>query len=84
MGLINVVGELAFDAPISPEDLATLECSDGRCYERCRLHLVHLLLAVDRKRALLLFHAPDAESVRVAFRHMRVACEHVWACGEVP
>lgn len=84
MGLINVVGELSFDAPINPEELAKLECSDGRCYESFRLHLVHLLLALDRKRALLLFHAPDAESVRLAFRHMHVAFEHVWACGEVP
>jgi hypothetical protein len=82
MELINVIGELSFDAPISPKDLAELQCPDAWCLCSCRVRLVNVFLAHDRKRAVLLFQAPDAESVRQAFRHTQAHFDQIWPCAE--
>ena len=55
MEMINVIGELSFDVPIAPEELAKLQCSDGWCFGSRRVRLLGLFLARDRKRAVLLF-----------------------------
>jgi len=53
MELINVIGELSFDAPIAPKDLAKLQCPDSWCPGSCRVRLVKVFLAHNRKRAVL-------------------------------
>jgi hypothetical protein len=81
MEVINVIGELRFDAPIAPVELAKLQCSDGWCFGSRRVRLVGLFLARNRKRAVLLFQAPDAESVRQAFRHTQTHFDDIWPCA---
>jgi hypothetical protein len=84
MELINVIGELSFEAPIAPTELAKLQCPDAWCLGSCRVRLVSLFLAHNRKRAVLLFQAPDAESVRQAFRNTQTHFEQLWPCAEQP
>jgi hypothetical protein len=81
MELVNVIGELSFDAPLASLELAKLQCSDKWCFGSCRVRLVRLFLARNRKRALLLFQAPDAESVRQAFRHTQTHFDEIWPCA---
>jgi hypothetical protein len=79
-GLTDVVGELSFDTPIALADLMALEQSCVPCFATHRVQLVGLFLARDRRRAVLLFRAPDAESVRLACRHATLPFERVWQC----
>src|SRR5262245_55140331 len=81
MEVINVIGEFSCDAPIAPVTLAKLQCPDGWCFGSRRVRLVGLFLASDRKRAVLLFQAPDAESVRQAFRHTQIHFDDIWPCA---
>jgi hypothetical protein len=81
-GLTDVIGELSFETPIAPADLTAIERSWAPCFEKYRVQLVALFLARDRKRAVLLFRAPDAESVRLACRHVTLPFERVWQCPE--
>jgi len=81
MEVINVIGELSFDAPLAPVGLAKLQRSDGWCFGNCRVRLVRLFLARNRKRAVLVFEAPDAESVRQAFRHTQTHFDDIWPCA---
>lgn len=83
LALINVIGELSFDAPIALEDIAKLECSYTWCFANCRVRLVRGFLARNGKRAVLLFQAPDAESVRQALRQAQTPFEQIWPCAEV-
>jgi len=76
--LTDVVAEFRFDAPTSAAELAAIELSCAWCFETHRVQLVRLFLARDRKRAVLVFRAPDAESVRLACRHAGMPFE--WAC----
>jgi hypothetical protein len=80
-GLTDVVGELSFDSPIALADLMALEQSCPPCFASHRVQVVGLFLARDRRRAVLLFRAPDAESVRLACRHLMLPFERVWQCS---
>jgi hypothetical protein len=40
---------------------------------------VRTYLAADRKRAIVLYQAPDAESVRLALQAASIPVERVWA-----
>jgi hypothetical protein len=82
-GLTDVVGELSFNTPIVLADLAAIERSCTWCFESHRVQLVRLFLARNRKRAVLVFRAPDAESVRLACRHAQMPLERVWPCRQV-
>jgi hypothetical protein len=81
--LSDVLGELSFDTPTTLSDLAAIERSCAWCFETYRVQLVRLFLARNRKRAILLFRAPDAESVRLACRHAQLPFERVWPCRQV-
>jgi hypothetical protein len=41
-----------------------------------------MFLARNRKRAVLLFQAPDAESVRQALRHAQTPFDRIWSCAQ--
>jgi hypothetical protein len=71
----HVVGELRFDTPTTPAELAALERSCAWCFESHRVQLLQLFLARNCMRAVLLFRAPDAEAVRVVCRHLEMALE---------
>jgi hypothetical protein len=79
-GLTDVIGELSFDTPMALADLIALEQSCPPCFAAHRVQLAGLFIARDRRRAVLLFRAPDAESVRLACRHVTLPFERVWQC----
>lgn len=79
--LIDVVAELSFGTPTTLAALSTIERTCEWCFEIHRVHLVRLLLSRDRMRAILVFRAPDAESVRLACQHAQIAFERIWPCG---
>ena len=81
MELINVIGELSFDSPIATSDFARLLSPNAWCLVSCRVRLMRVFLAHNRKRAVLLFQAPDAESVRQAFRHTEAHFDQIWPCA---
>lgn len=68
-GLTYVVGEFSFDTPVEPGNLTAVVRSCMWCLEAHRVQLMRLFLAHNRKRAIAVFLAPDAESVRLALRH---------------
>jgi hypothetical protein len=80
-GLTDVVAELSFDTPVALANLIGLEQSCPPCFATYRVQLVGLFIARDRRRAILLLRAPDAESVRLACRHVTLPFERVWQCG---
>jgi hypothetical protein len=79
-GLTDVVAELSSDTPIALADLIAIEQSCPPCFAAHRVQLAGLFIARDRRRAVLLFRAPDAESVRLACRHVTLPFERVWQC----
>lgn len=79
-----VVAEVSFDAPVTPAELASIERSCAWCFETYRVKLVRSYLARNRSRAVLVFRAPDTESVRLACRHISLVIDRVWACLQPP
>lgn len=79
-GLTYVVAELSCDTPIALANLIAIEQSCAPCFGTYRVQLTGLFIARDRRRAVLLFRAPDAESVRLACRHVTLPFERVWQC----
>jgi hypothetical protein len=80
--LPTIVAEISFETSSTIAELATIEHSCAWCFETHRVQLVGLLLARNRKRAHLVFRAPDAESVRLASRFLDVPFEHVRLLSE--
>lgn len=78
--LAVVIGELASAVPITLADLTELEHLCKWCFAAHRVELAQLFLSRARNRAVLVFHAPDAESVRLACRHAAVPVERIWTC----
>jgi hypothetical protein len=67
-GLSDVIGELRFDTAATVAEVAAIEQFCTTCLEAHRVQLVRVCLARNRMRAILIFRAPDAESVRLACR----------------
>lgn len=82
-GLTEVIGELVVPVAMTPADLAAFEDSCGRCFQAHRVELVQLFLSRDRKRAVMIFRAPDAESVRLVCRRVSLPLQRVWACRQL-
>jgi hypothetical protein len=53
------------------------------CLANHRVSPVRLVTLPDRRHLLAFYHAPDAESVRLAQRHGSVPAGRVWACRPV-
>ena len=72
-----VVVERLFDEPLShdPIDLAKRAAS---CMEMHNLRYLQAYLSSDRKRMICVFEAPDAESVRIANRQLKMPFERAW------
>jgi len=80
--LTEVVGELVLPMAVTPADLAAFEDSCAWCFQTHRVEIVQLFLSRDRKRAMIVFRAPDAESVRLACRRAKLPVQHIWACDD--
>jgi len=73
-----VVVERDFDAPVSFDDVQALETRGAWCLEQHRVQFLHTLFALDRRRMLCLYAAPDAESVRLAQAQAGMPVTRVW------
>lgn len=74
----NVVVERSFAAPVRLEDIAAIEDENGWCLEAHGVSFSHTFFALDRKRMLCFYEAPDAESVRTAQRKAGMPVDAVW------
>ena len=74
----NVLVSSRFEAPVAAESLTSL--GDGAtCLRNHRVRVVRAFLSTDARCAISLCRAPDAESVRIAWREAKVPAERVWA-----
>jgi hypothetical protein len=76
--MARLILEKEFDPPL------TRELHDGEsqqvepCLEAYGVRWIRSLISSDRRRMLCEFEAPDAESIRAAFRSARVPFARVW------
>jgi hypothetical protein len=49
------------------------------CLQDHRVRVVRTFVSTDRRRAITLCRAPDAESVHIAWREAKATPERVWA-----
>lgn len=69
--------------PVTFAALRTVESLCAWCLDKHRIRLVRVLLAVDFRRIVYLYRAPDAESVRLAHRQAGLGLDIVWPYEEV-
>ena len=74
-----VVIEQVFDPPLTDEEHSRIGKRVDGCLEVRNARWMRSYLSADRKRMVCEFDAPDAQSVRDAYRAAGVAFERVWA-----
>jgi len=77
--LSEVIAELSFETPVARAELESVEHSCAACFLVHRVALVRVFLTHSCTRAVLVFRAPDAESVRLACRPAGLRFERVRA-----
>jgi hypothetical protein len=75
----NVVVERSFDAPVRFEELEALGDAKTRCLERHGVKRTHSAFALDGKRLLCFYTAPDADAVRRVQIEIGAPFSAVWA-----
>ncbi len=76
----TVVVERRFDEAASIDELQAREDAAAWCLEAHRVTFLRSFFSVDRKQMLCLYHAPDAESVRLAQQQADMPVERIWSC----
>jgi hypothetical protein len=74
----NVAIERSFEAPVAVEEIQAAE-QNGWCARAYDVTFTRTYVSNDRKRMICLYRAPDAESVRLAQRFMKLPVEAIWA-----
>jgi uncharacterized protein DUF4242 len=77
--MARVMMEQFFDPPLSDEEYGKLAKKVDPCLDQHDTIWVRSYIAADKKRCICEFEAPDAESVREAFRSAGVPFERIWA-----
>lgn len=67
-----------FDEPVDLDALQARESASAWCLEAHRVRFLQTLVAMNRKRMLCLYAAPDAESVRLTQRQTEMPFDAVW------
>jgi hypothetical protein len=75
----NVLVSRVFEQPVAFQEIRALENAGAGCLEEQRVRFVRTFFSTDRRRMICLYHAPDAESVRIAQREAKMPVERVWA-----
>ncbi len=75
----DVVVERSFESAIDIDALQSREHAGQWCLDLHRVRFGHTYLALDCKRMLCLYRAPDAESVRTAQRQLDMPVDRVWS-----
>ena len=81
--LVDVIAECSRDAPIDVARLAAALLACAWCLETFRVHPRPLVVSADGRRVLALFRAPDAEAVRMAYRHADASFDRVAALRRI-
>jgi Nickel responsive protein SCO4226-like len=79
----NVVVERTFDSPVEFAAIAAKATAGAGCFELHRVKHARSFFALDRKRMLCFYAAPDAESVRIAQREADMPVDRVWAFSTI-
>lgn len=66
------------DPPMTPEVVLDSVKYAGGCFDLHRVDWMHSFLAVDGRRMLCWYRAPDAESARIALRELEADMSAVW------
>jgi hypothetical protein len=74
----NVLVSRRFEEPVALRDIQALEDAGAGCLETHRVRFVRTFFSTDRRRMICLYHAPDAESVRIAQRAANMPVERIW------
>lgn len=75
----NVMVTRRFAEPVLLEDIQAIEDAGIGCLQTHRVRFERTFFSADRRRMACLYHAPDAESVRMAQREAGMPVEAVWA-----
>ena len=75
----NILVSRKFDAPVALEEIHALDDIGASCFLTHRVSRIRTYFSTSRLRLVCLYHAPDAESVRLALREARIPAEQVWA-----
>lgn len=75
----RVIVEYEFDPPASDEDLKRMSSTMTPCIQVRQIRWIRSAFSKDRRRGFCELEAPDAETVRDAYRSARVAFRSVWA-----
>jgi len=82
-GPANVLVERSFREPVTIEAIQAIEDAGAWCLETHRVEFARTFFSADRTRMICLYHAPDAESVRLAQRQAGMPVDAVWAFRDV-
>jgi len=74
-----IIVEYDFDPPVTDEILAQWSSALAPCASVRQISRLRSVLSADRRRGYCEFEAPDAETVREAFRSARVPFRSVWS-----
>ena len=74
----NVLLERSFAEPVTFDGAHALEEAKGWCLEQHRVQWVRSYFATDGRRSLCMYHAPDAESVRIAQQKAGLPFDAAW------
>ena len=75
----NVLVSRQFPAAMALEDVQAIARVGQVCLDNHRVRFLRTYFATDHRRMVCLYHAPDAESVRLAQREAGMPVERVWA-----
>jgi hypothetical protein len=78
-GGAQVVVSRSFAAPVDFADIQRLEDAAASCLESRNVTFLRTFFALDRRRMLCWYHAPDAESVRQAQHEADMPVERIWS-----
>lgn len=81
--LTQVLVERQFEAPVTFESIQAMEDAGAWCLEAHDVQFLATFFAMDYKRMLCVYQAPDAEAVRLAQRQVGMPVASIWACRYV-
>lgn len=79
----NVIVTRRFSGPVTLESVQAIEDAGAWCLDAHKVHFLRTFFARDRTRMICLYHAPDAESVRLAQRQAGMPVDEVWSFNRV-
>jgi hypothetical protein len=76
--------ERCFSEPIEFDSAQAVENSNASCFVLHRVRFIRSYLALDKRKMLCLYAAPDLESIRTANRMTGLPCEEVYLAKPSP